>query len=199
MTTTNLFIDAQPTPNPNTLRFGVNQLLLREGTANFPTRESARGSLLAERLFTIDTVTAVFVGTNFITVTKTPAADWNTLVAPVTETIRVTLAEGGTFVAATTINSQPTGESDDQEIERQIREVLDREIRPAVAMDGGDITFYGYKDGIVTLHLQGACSSCPSSIMTLKMGVENRLRMLIPQVKEVVQINSFEHPPHVVE
>ncbi len=182
-------ISAEVTPNPNTLKFNINKVLIESGSLNFTSRDQARGSVLAERLFDVENVIGVMVGRDFITITKQPTANWQVLVQPVTETLKSVLkssenvvqapAEGGATVAT----AGPGGE-----IERKIREVLDTEIRPAVAMDGGDILFHGYKDGVVTLHLQGSCSSCPSSIMTLKMGVENRLKALIPEVREVVQV-----------
>ena len=179
-------VSAEVTPNPHTLKFNVNRTLLQAGSLNFPDRKNAKGSILVEKLFEIEGVIGVMVGTDFITITKAPAAQWQPLVEPVTSAIKTLLSSKQTLVAEEAAAS--TGPGANGEIERKIREVLDNEIRPAVAMDGGDITFYGYENGIVTLHLQGSCSSCPSSIMTLKMGVENRLKMLIPEVKEVIQI-----------
>ncbi|MBI4126333.1 MAG: NifU family protein [Deltaproteobacteria bacterium] len=181
-----IHISVQPTPNPNTLKFVVNTLLLEEGTADFSSREEAAGSPLALKLFDVPSVAAVFVGLNFISVTKTPTANWNELANPLTTTIRSALVEG-LGVTATT-KASVASEGSDRDVEQRVRDILDREIRPAVAMDGGDITFHSYKDGIVTLHLQGACSSCPSSVLTLRMGVEHRLREMIPEVKEVVQV-----------
>lgn len=179
-------ISAEMTPNPNTLKFAVNRKFLEAGGLDFPDKETAQKSIMAARLFEMKEVTGVFVGTNFITVTREPKTDWNALVPRVVESIKAVLATGEPIVqpevaaTATSAAADPIGS--------KIREILDREIRPAVAMDGGDITFLGYKDGIVTLHLKGSCSSCPSSIMTLKMGVENRLKASIPEVKEVVQV-----------
>ena len=179
-------ITAEVTPNPHTLKFNVNKILVEQGTVNFTDRAKAKGNLLPESLFSMESILGVMVGRDFVTVTKAPASAWQTLVPEVTEKIKSALSSGkelfGHGQAATTAG---TGDS---EIERKIIEILDREIRPAVAMDGGDITFFGYRDGVVTLHLQGSCSSCPSSVMTLKMGVENRLRSSIPEVKEVVQV-----------
>ncbi len=178
-------ISAEVTPNPNTLKFNVNKVMVAVGTMNFPDRDKAKGNLLAEKLFQIDSVIGVMVGRDFITVTKAPASGWQAIVEPVTSTIKEALASGAvTFPAAA--GETPSGSNTD--IEKRIMEILDAEIRPAVNMDGGDITFHGYYDGVVTLHLQGSCSSCPSAIMTLKMGVENRLKSLIPEVREVVQV-----------
>jgi Fe-S cluster biogenesis protein NfuA len=185
MTDETIQISAEVTPNPNTLKFNVNKVMVASGTMNFPDREKAKGNLLAEKLFEIDSVIGVMVGREFITVTKAPASSWQTIVEPVTATIKTVLASGAlTFPAVS--GETPAGSTTD--IEKRIMEILDAEIRPAVNMDGGDITFHGYYDGVVTLHLQGSCSSCPSAIMTLKMGVENRLKSLIPEVREVVQV-----------
>ncbi len=182
-------ISAEITPNPNTLKFNVNKTLVQSGSINYPDKEKAKGALLPSRLFEIHNVLGVMVGPSFITVTKNPDSQWPSLVPEVTETLKTLLSSNEVlFPQQAAADAAPADNSANSEIERKIREVLDAEIRPAVAMDGGDITFYGYENGVVTLHLQGSCSSCPSSIMTLKMGVENRLRALIPEVKEVVQI-----------
>lgn len=182
-------ISAEVTPNPNTLKFNVNRVLLPSGSLNYTDKERAKGARLPSTLFGIENVLGVMVGPGFITVTKRPETEWQGLVPAVTEKIKEIFAsdeplfpEGETMVAAA------SGGGANAEIERKIKEILNNEIRPAVAMDGGDITFYGYRDGVVTLHLQGSCSSCPSSIMTLKMGVENRLKASIPEVREVVQV-----------
>ena len=183
---TGIEITAEVTPNPNTLKFNVNKVLVPSGTINFPDKEKARGTKLAETLFEIENVLGVMVGYDFITVTKAPASGWQTLVEPVTKTIKELLSSGEIVLPQAQAASADSGQN--SEIEKKIKDILDSEIRPAVNMDGGDITFHGYHDGVVTLHLQGSCSSCPSSIMTLKMGVENRLKSLIPEVREVVQI-----------
>lgn len=183
-TSPSLQISAEVTPNPNTLKFVVNRNLLEHGSVDFPDKEKAKESPVASQLFELDSVNGVFIGTNFITVTKSPEADWNQMVGPVADKIRTVLNSTSSVVAKAEVSSKES----EGPIEQKIREILDREIRPAVAMDGGDITFLSYREGVVTLHLQGSCSSCPSSIMTLKMGVENRLRSEIPEVKEVVQV-----------
>ncbi len=186
-------ITAEVTPNPNTLKFNVNKTLLESGSLNYPDKQKAQESLLARRLFELESVLGVMVGTGFVTITKNPATNWQGMVPKIIESLKTLLsseealfpAEARTAAVASPSAGAACGDTD---IEQRIKEILDNEIRPAVAMDGGDILFYGYKDGVVTLHLQGSCSSCPSSIMTLKMGVENRLRAVIPQVREVVQI-----------
>ena len=182
-------IRAEITPNPNTLKFNVNRVLIESGSLNFPDREKAKGVALPETLFDIENVLGVMVGRDFVTVTKLPGANWNLMAAPVISALKK-LIESGKAVFPQGAPGVSTGDhgGGSTEIEKKIRQILDDEIRPAVAMDGGDITFHGYENGIVTLHLQGSCSSCPSSIMTLKMGVENRLKSLIPEVREVVQV-----------
>ena len=184
-------ISAEVTPNPHTLKFNVNQTLIASGSLNYPDKEKAKGVSLPEKLFGIHNVIGVLIGKSFITITKSPDAEWQPLVGPITETLKTLLSSGQVLFPKTAEVLEPEkteSSAADREIEKKIQEILNSEIRPAVAMDGGDITFYGYENGIVTLHLQGSCSSCPSSIMTLKMGVENRLKQSIPQIKEVVQV-----------
>ena len=185
-----LEISVQITPNPNTLRFGVNRNLIEKGSINFPTKELAEHSRLAKALFEIKNVSGVMIGLHFISVTKIEHSEWTELAAPVTDAIRAILeSEGPLFDQDALANLQPTDSSADENvIEKRIRQILDEEIRPAVAMDGGDVTFYSFHEGILTLNLQGACSSCPSAVLTLKMGIENRLREEIPEIKEVVQV-----------
>ena len=185
-------INAEITPNPNTLKFNVGRALVETGSLNFQDKDKAKGVLLAETLFEVTNVLGVLVGNDFVTVTKRPEASWPGIAPTVIEKLKSLLASGKALipegVAGVVLDAATGHKTGGGEIERKIREILDTEIRPAVAMDGGDITFYGYENGIVTLHLQGSCSSCPSSIMTLKMGVENRLKSLIPEVREVVQV-----------
>lgn len=181
-------ISAEMTPNPNTLKFNiVNRTVIESGPYDFPNLESAKDSYLPSELFGIPGVTGVYIAKDFITVTKTVETAWQTLVPTVIDKMKAALSSGQKLVSENAKAS--TGNtSQDGEVERKIQEILNNEIRPAVARDGGDIIFYGYKDGVVTLHLQGACSSCPSSIMTLKMGVEHRLKQSIPEIKDVVQV-----------
>lgn len=180
-------ITAQVTPNPNTLKFLVDQVLIEKGSFNFPNREAASGSYLPEYLFGLDGIEGVMVGTNFVSVTKSNSLDWSDLAEPIIDALQDALTSGDQLLDDEHLKQLNTsdGISDD---ERKIREILDTEIRPAVAMDGGDIVFDRYEDGILTLQLQGACSSCPSSIMTLKMGIEARLKEEIPGLREVVQV-----------
>ncbi len=187
MSSKEVVLTAEITPNPNTIKFNVNQPVLENGVADFPTKEVAQGSLLPETLFEIKNVSGVMIGTNFITVTKLEEAEWGDLLSVVADKLKEILTSEKEIISTKIqVNTQSVQGS----VEQQIVEILDREIRPAVAMDGGDIVFCGYEEGVVTLHLRGACSSCPSSIMTLKMGVERRLKELIPEIKEVVQVNE---------
>ena len=181
---TQLEIMAELTPNPNTLKFKVLKQLIAKGSCNFPDKTSAQDSLLAARLFEIEHVTGVMIGVDFVSVSKEASADWPEMARDIVESIRYFLKSGEPAVFKVAEDSQNQG----SEIERQIQEILDQEIRPAVARDGGDIIFYGYENGIVKLHLQGSCSTCPSSIMTLKFGIENRLKQSFPEIKEVVQV-----------
>lgn len=175
------------TPNPNTLKYVVNRTLLESGAANFPTKESAERSPLAKRLFAVLGVSGVMVGRNFVTVTKGNEGDWEGLNRGVNDILKDHLSKNLPVVDETLVTSGPTGQGTGV-IEDKIREILDREIRPAVAMDGGDITFEKFENGVVYLYLQGSCSGCPSSTATLKMGIENRLKEAIPEVQEVVSV-----------
>ena len=179
-----LRITIEATPNPLSAKYTVNYPLLKSGGFDFPTVEEARGSFLPERLFQLDWVRGVYVGANFVTVTKSHEADWNEVAPEAVKVIGTSLLSGEPLVR----EAQEESRVAQDPIEAKIRSILDEEIRPAVAMDGGDITFIGYKDGIVTLNLRGACSSCPSSIVTLRMGVEQRLRQEVPEIKEVVHV-----------
>lgn len=180
-------ISAQITPNPNTLKFVVDRLLLEYGSVDFPTVEKGATSPLVAKLFGLEGVVGVLVGTNFVSITKSNLVDWTTLAEPIISTLQTEIEAGGNLIDASLLEA-PQSSGSDSDIEQRIKTILDNEIRPAVAMDGGDILFHSYKDGVVMLHLQGACSSCPSSTLTLKMGIENRLREEIPEVIDVVQI-----------
>lgn len=181
-------LSAMPTPNPNTIKFLPNLSFFERGTVNFPNRDNQDSSVLAKALFELEEIEGVMIGHNFISVTKKDTETWDTLIEPIRDTIRDVLSDHGKDVVDPELIDLEEGfQSDNIEIAEKIKVILDTEIRPAVAMDGGDILFRSFKDGIVTLFMQGACSSCPASTMTLKMGVENRLREEFPEVKEVVQ------------
>ena len=182
-----MFIQTESTPNPATLKFLPGQTVLEMGTADFPSAETADKSPLATRVFAVDGVTGVFFGTDFVTVTKDDAVDWDHIKPSVLGGIMEHFQSGQPVLAgeaaAASGHAEHTGE--DGEIVDQIKELLDTRVRPAVAQDGGDIVFHGFDRGIVYLHMQGACAGCPSSTLTLKMGIENLLRHYIPEVLEV--------------
>jgi Fe-S cluster biogenesis protein NfuA len=181
-----MFIQTEQTPNPATLKFLPGVAVMASGTANFPERDAAARSPLAERLFELPEVTGVFLGADFITVTKNGASDWQRLKPAVLAAIMEHFTAGRPVIlpGADTAESAATIE-EENEIVSQIKELLETRVRPAVAMDGGDITFEDFEDGIVYLHMQGSCSGCPSSTATLKAGIENMLRHYIPEVVEV--------------
>lgn len=181
-----MFIQTESTPNPATLKFLPGQSVLSEGTADFPTEEAAAGSPLARRLFGAGGVAGVFFGPDFVTVTKSEGADWSHIKPGILGAIMEHYQSGQRVIedgAGAVGHAEHDGP--DAEIVHQIKELLDTRVRPAVAQDGGDITFHGFERGVVYLHMQGACAGCPSSTMTLKMGIENLLRHYIPEVTEV--------------
>lgn len=179
-----MFIQTEDTPNPATLKFIPGTDVMGQGTADFPDKEAAGRSPLARRLFQIDGIEGVFLGSDFVTVTKNDDQEWFTLKPSILAGIMEHYASGLPVVEADKSAGDDDGEEDD-ELVKQIKHLLDTRVRPAVAMDGGDIVFHDFEDGIVTLSMQGACSGCPSSTATLKMGIENMLRHYIPEVKEV--------------
>ncbi len=184
-----LSIRLEFTPNPNTLKFVLNRTLVERGAVNFESAAKAAKCPLAQAVFRVPGITAVMLGNKFVTITKGIEGSWDVVADEVPKAIENHLNQGGLVFDPDYSFEQPqtvTGES--AEIEKKIMEILDNEIRPAVAMDGGDITLSRYDDGIVYLHLQGACNSCPSSTATLQMGVATRLKEAIPEIKEVVQV-----------
>jgi Fe-S cluster biogenesis protein NfuA len=181
-----MFIQTESTPNPATLKFLPGQTVLEMGTADFPNAEAAEKSPLARRIFASAPVAGVFFGTDFVTVTKTDTAEWQHIKPAILGAIMEHYQSGAAVIDGESTgggHAEHTGENGD--IVRQIKELLDTRVRPAVAQDGGDITFHGFDRGVVYLHMQGACAGCPSSTLTLKMGIENLLRHYIPEVTEV--------------
>ena len=182
-----MFIQTESTPNPATLKFLPGQTVLELGTADFPSAEAAANSPLAQRIFAAGGVTGVFFGTDFVTVTKADDVDWPHIKPQILGAIMEHYQSGQPVIggdgSASGGHAEHTGE--DGDIVKQIKELLDTRVRPAVAQDGGDITFHGFDRGVVYLHMQGACAGCPSSTLTLKMGIENLLRHYIPEVTEV--------------
>ena len=182
-----MFIQTEETPNPATLKFLPGRAVMESDTANFPDRESAGRSPLAERLFQIDGVSGVFLGADFITISKSPDKEWYLIKPAILGIIMEHFTAGRPVILAGDdgASNAPSSDEPEDEVVAQIRELLDTRVRPAVAQDGGDIVFHGFENGIVFLHMQGACAGCPSSTATLKMGIENMLRHYIPEVLEV--------------
>lgn len=180
-----MFIQTEHTPNPATLKFLPGRQVLETGSADFPNREAAARSPLAERLFEIDGVTGVFLGRDFITITKQDGQEWYLLKPSILGVVMEHFTAGRPVLLDDSATPSDTGLEDDDEIVSQIKELLDTRVRPAVAQDGGDIVYQGFEDGVVYLHMQGACAGCPSSTMTLKAGIENMLKHYIPEVVEV--------------
>ena len=174
----------EQSPNPNSLKFVVNYLLVPEGEVyDFPDLESASNAPLAEALFHYDYVKRVFIMNNFVTVTKDEQVDWFAIKDEIREFIHDYLESGRTVINDT---MKEVGESvDDSEISLRIRTLLEEYVKPAVEQDGGAIEFYSFENGVVKVLLQGSCSGCPSSMITLKSGIENLLRSMIPEVKAV--------------
>jgi Fe-S cluster biogenesis protein NfuA len=182
-----MFIQTESTPNPATLKFLPGQTVLEMGTADFPTPDTADKSPLAQRIFAVEGVSGVFLGNDFVTVTKADAIDWDHIKPAILGAVMEHFQSGDPVMAGDVGGTSGHAEHDGEngEVVDQIKALLDSRVRPAVAQDGGDITFHGFDRGVVYLHMQGACAGCPSSTLTLKMGIENLLRHYIPEVTEV--------------
>ncbi|MDX1485833.1 MAG: NifU family protein [Alphaproteobacteria bacterium] len=178
-----MFIQTEQTPNPATLKFLPGRPVMERGTLDIPDAAAASRSPLAKSLFVVEGVAGVFLGSDFISVTKDEERDWSTLKPAILGAIMEHYTSGAPVVEGDA--EAETQSEDDDAIVVQIKELLDTRVRPAVAQDGGDIVFRRFDDGIVYLHMQGACSGCPSSTATLKMGIENLLKHFIPEVREV--------------
>ena len=193
-----MFIQTEATPNPATLKFLPGLPVMPSGSADFRTPDEAAASPLAEQLFKIPGVSGVFFGYDFISVTREgdeqDGFDWQHLKPAVLGTIMEHFVTGKP-VMKDTASDVLSGEEDfdpaDAEIVETIKELLDTRVRPAVAQDGGDITFHGFRDGIVYLHMKGACAGCPSSTATLKHGIQNLLKHFIPEVAEVQPVGVY--------
>ena len=187
-----MFIQTEQTPNPQTLKFLPGKVVMDEGTAFFQKPEDAHNSPFAKRLFDVDGVEGVFFGSDFITITKNSSTDWQVMKPLVLGSImdHYNSNEETIITNKKEENMSLRTSEDDTETVKQIKELLDTRVRPAVAMDGGDIIYDSFKDGIVYLHMQGACSGCPSSTATLKMGIENMLKHYVPEVQEVRPVDA---------
>ncbi len=183
-----MFIQTEQTPNPQTLKFLPGRVVMDEGTAFYQDVKEAENSPLALKLFNNEGVIGVFFGADFITITKQENQDWQIMKPSILASIMDHFNSGEKTIlneAKEKKNLSDQTESEDIEIVKQIKELLDTRVRPAVAMDGGDIVYDNFENGIVYLKMQGACSGCPSSTATLKMGIENMLKHYIPEVQEV--------------
>jgi len=184
-------IYTEMTPNPETMKFVANKLLYPGKSIDFPDIESANPSPLAIELFGFPFVKAVFVASNFVTITRTPEADWEDIKPSIRQFLKEFLEEGKTVinedeVVHTEKNNNNIVLSEDGDVVKRIKELLENYVKPAVEMDGGAIQFKNFDDGVVTLMLQGSCSGCPSSMITLKAGIEQMMKRMIPEVTEVV-------------
>ncbi len=184
-------IYTEMTPNPETMKFVANKLLYPGKSVDFPDIESANPSPLAVELFGFPFIRAVFIASNFVTLSKTPDTDWTDVIPSIREFLKQYLEEGKTVVneeelAAVKQESSNEVAADDDDVVKRIKELLDNYVRPAVEMDGGAIQFKSYENGTVSLAMQGSCSGCPSSMITLKAGIEGMMKRMIPEVKEVL-------------
>jgi len=186
-----MFIQTEATPNPATLKFLPGCEVMTRGTANFEAADQAAASPLALRLFEIEGAEGVYLGGDFITVTKADGQEWDVLKPLILGAVMEHFTAGKPVMEADASDASgghaEGGEGEDG-IVKQIKELLDTRVRPAVAQDGGDIVYRDFKDGVVYLAMQGACSGCPSSTMTLKNGIENMLKHYIPEITEVQSV-----------
>jgi Fe-S cluster biogenesis protein NfuA len=189
-----MFIETENTPNPATLKFLPGRQVMPSGTRDFASPEEAEASPLAQALFDTGEVTGVFFGREFVSVTAAPGADWSVLKPQVVAVLLDHfVSEAPLFTAAgngIAVPPEDDGEAigddpADAEIVEQIKDLIETRVRPAVASDGGDIRYRGFRDGVVYLTMQGACSGCPSSSATLKQGIEGLLKHYVPEVSEV--------------
>lgn len=185
-------IYTEMTPNPETMKFVANKLLYPGKSADFPDVESATPSALATELFGFPFIKAVFIASNFVTLTKTTETDWNDVIPSIRQFLKDYLEEGKPVINEEEMAQRRTHQSsnevsaDDDDVVKRIKELLDNYVRPAVEMDGGAIQFKSYSNGTVSLAMQGSCSGCPSSMITLKAGIEGMMKRMIPEVQEVV-------------
>ena len=185
-------IYTEMTPNPETMKFVANKLLYPGKSIDFPDENTAGPSPLAKELFSFPFIKSVFIASNFVTLTKTPDTDdWQDVIPTIKQFLKDYLENGGPVVIEEDIIVNKSDASndisaDDDDVVKRIKELLENYVKPAVEMDGGAIQFKSYDDGIVNLMLQGSCSGCPSSMITLKAGIEGMMKRMIPEVKEVV-------------
>lgn len=184
-------IYTEMTPNPETMKFVANKLLYPGKSIDFPDIETAKPSPLALELFGFPFIKSVFVASNFVTLTKTSETDWNDVIPAIRQFLKEYLEENKPVINEDEVASMKQESSnivgaDDDDVVIRVKEILENYVKPAVEMDGGAIQFKSYRDGVVNLMLQGSCSGCPSSMITLKAGIEGMMKRMIPEVKEVV-------------
>lgn len=184
-------IYTEMTPNPETMKFVANKLLYPGKSIDFPDIEMAKPSALAQELFGFPFIKSVFIASNFVTLTKTAETEWQDVIPSIRSFLKEYLEEGKAIinedeVAALKPEASNSVAADDDDVVKRIKEILDNYVKPAVEMDGGAIQFRSYDDGVVNLMLQGSCSGCPSSMITLKAGIEGMMKRMVPEVKEVV-------------
>ena len=183
-------IYTEMTPNPETMKFVANKLLYPGKSIDFPDVESARPSPLAIELFGFPFIKAVFIASNFVTLTKTGDTDWADVIPSIRQFLKDYLEEGKMVIDESKVvvpeKEEYVFSGDESDVVKRIQEILDNYVKPAVEMDGGAIQFKSFKDGKVNLMLQGSCSGCPSSMITLKAGIEGMMKRMVPEVKEVV-------------
>lgn len=179
------------TPNPETMKFVANKLLYPGKSIDFPDMQTAKPSPLASELFGFPFIKSVFIASNFVTLTKTVDTDWDDVIPSIRQFLKEYLEEGKPVInedelAAVKQESSNIVSADDDDVVKRVKELLENYVKPAVEMDGGAIQFKSYNEGVVNLMLQGSCSGCPSSMITLKAGIEGMMKRMIPEVKEVV-------------
>ncbi|MGX5818205.1 NifU family protein [Chitinophaga lutea] len=180
-------IYTEMTPNPETMKFVVNKLLYPNKSIDFPDAASAGPSPMAAELFTFPFIKGVFIASNFVTLTKTPDTDWTDVIPTIKQFLKEYLEDNRPVINEDEIvATAPVFSGDENDVVQRIKELLENHVKPAVEMDGGAIQFKDYTDGVVTVMLQGSCSGCPSSMITLKAGIEGMMKRMIPEVKEVV-------------
>ena len=186
-----MFVQTEITPNPLTLKFIPGRIVMDDGTLFFKNIEEAKDSPFAKKLFNIEGIEGVFFGSDFITITKKQEVNWDTLKPLVLGVISDFYSSNEKIIKKSESNQNQKKElSKDTDIVKKIKELIETRVRPAVAMDGGDIIFEKFESGIVYLHMQGSCAGCPSSTATLKMGIENMLKHYVPEVQEVRPIDG---------
>jgi NFU1 iron-sulfur cluster scaffold homolog, mitochondrial len=184
-------IYTEMTPNPETMKFVANKLLYPGKSIDFPDVETAKPSPLATELFGFPFIKSVFIASNFVTLTKTADTDWADVIPAIRQFLKEYLEESKAVInedelSAVKQTSSNEVSADDEDVVKRVKELLENYVKPAVEMDGGAIQFRSYNDGVVNLMLQGSCSGCPSSMITLKAGIEGMMKRMIPEVKEVI-------------